>query len=206
MLDIHIRFQRDDFEIEFKHQLSSHITGLFGPSGSGKSTILSLIAGILTPQEGHIKLDETTLFDSSKGINTPSFKRKVAMIFQEHRLFPHLKVISNLRYGYDLIPNNDRKFEINSIIDLLELSEHLGKLPHELSGGEAQRVALGRGLLMSPNLLLLDEPLTSLDQRLKDQIIPYLERVIQDIDIPMIYVSHDKNEIEQISEVIIKLG
>lgn len=171
MIEIDIRFHRSDFKLDFKQSLSEPVTGLYGASGSGKSTLLGLIAGFIRPNDGCIKLDDVVLFDRNQSVNLPPHKRKVATVFQDGRLLPHLNVKANLLFGFKLTPEQDRRIDFEVVTSLLEIEGLLTKRVHELSGGETQRVALGRALLMSPKLLLLDEPLSSLDVRLKQQIL-----------------------------------
>jgi molybdate transport system ATP-binding protein len=205
MLDISICYQRDNFKLVFSQQIKDDVVGLFGPSGAGKTTLLSLIGGLLNPQAGHILLNGECLFDSAKKINIPAHKRSIATVFQDGRLFPHLSIKDNLLYGFNLLAEGQQHLHLSEVVDLLELEAMLNKQPHQLSGGEAQRVAFGRGLMMSPKLLLLDEPLSSLDGRLKQQILPFLKRVKDEMQIPMIYVSHDIGEIKCLTDKVITL-
>ena len=205
MLEIDIRFHRGDFKLDFKQSLSESVTGLFGASGSGKSTLLGLIAGFVNPNDGRIKLDDVVLFDRNQSINLAPHKRKVATVFQDGRLLPHLNVKDNLLFGFKLTPEQERCIDFEAVTSLLEIEGLLAKRVHELSGGETQRVALGRALLMSPKLLLLDEPLSSLDIRLKQQILPFLKRIKDEVSIPMIYVSHDKAEIDYLADKVFEL-
>ncbi|CEN55936.1 ATP-binding cassette domain-containing protein [Candidatus Methylopumilus turicensis] len=206
MLEIDIHFQRGDFELNFKEHFGEPVVGLFGASGVGKSTLLSLIAGFLSPSAGLIKLDGVVLFDSNQSINLAPHQRRIATVFQDGRLFPHLNVKDNLLYGFKFTPEADRHIDFSSVVALLDIEGLILKRAHELSGGEAQRVALGRALLMSPKLLLLDEPLSSLDVRLKQQILPFLKRIKDEVNIPMIYVSHDIQEVNFISDRVCQLG
>ena len=175
MLDIHIRFARGDFVVNVQQKIESSVTGLFGPSGSGKSTLLGLLGGFIKPDSGHIILDGSCLFDSAKSVNLAPHMRRIGTLFQDGRLFPHLSIKKNLTYGLNLIAEENRVIQFDAIVEMLELSDFLARRPHELSGGEIQRVALGRALLTSPKLLLLDEPLSSLDMRLRQQILPFLK-------------------------------
>lgn len=206
MLEIDIRFQRGEFELNFNECFSEPVVGLFGASGVGKSTMLGLIAGFLRPSAGLIKLGGVSLFDSNQSINLAPHQRRLATVFQDGRLFPHLNVKDNLLYGFKLTPEADRHIDFSSVVELLDIKALISKRAHELSGGEAQRVALGRALLMSPKLLLLDEPLSSLDVQLKQQILPFLKRIKDELNIPMIYVSHDIEEVSFISDRICQLG
>lgn len=205
MLDIHIRFARGDFVVNVQQKIESSVTGLFGPSGSGKSTLLGLLGGFIKPDSGHIILDGSCLFDSAKSVNLAPHMRRIGTLFQDGRLFPHLSIKKNLTYGLNLIAEENRVIQFDAIVEMLELSDFLARRPHELSGGEIQRVALGRALLTSPKLLLLDEPLSSLDMRLRQQILPFLKLIKDEIKIPMIYVSHDMSEIEYLADKIMRI-
>ena len=205
MLDIHIRFARGDFVVNVQQKIESSVTGLFGPSGSGKSTLLGLLGGFIKPDSGHIILDGSCLFDSAKSVNLAPHMRRIGTLFQDGRLFPHLSIKKNLTYGLNLIAEENRVIQFDAIVEMLELSDFLARRPHELSGGEIQRVALGRALLTSPKLLLLDEPLSSLDMRLRQQILPFLKLIKDEIKIPMIYVSHDMSEIAYLTDKIMRI-
>ena len=205
MLDIHIRFARGDFVVNVQQKIDSSVTGLFGPSGSGKSTLLGLLGGFIKPDSGHIILDGSCLFDSAKRVNLAPHMRSIGTLFQDGRLFPHLSIKKNLTYGLNLIAEENRVIQFDAIVEMLELSDFLARRPHELSGGEIQRVALGRALLTSPKLLLLDEPLSSLDMRLRQQILPFLKLIKDEIKIPMIYVSHDMSEIKYLTDKIMRI-
>lgn len=202
MIDFQLMHHRAAFRLEAALQPSSRVTGIFGPSGSGKSTLLGLLAGMLKPEAGYFSIDGEYLFNIEKGIYLPPHQRRIGMMFQESRLFPHLSVEGNLRYGYQLLKPVERRFSVAEVVNLLELEEFLQRQPHQLSGGQKQRVALGRTLLASPRLLLFDEPLAALDIRLKSQILPFLQRVKDEIDIPMLYVSHAIDEILHLTSSI----
>ncbi len=205
MLLLDIKYTNAGFGLRIQREISEPIIGLFGPSGSGKSTLLNLISGFLTPDEGKIVLDQHSLFDPKNKINVPPYLRQIGLVFQDGRLFPHLNVKDNIEYGgFRLIKSSDI-LEFNDVVDLLEIKSLLSKYPNQLSGGEVQRVALGRALLMAPRLLLLDEPLSSLDATLKQQILPFLKRIKDNISIPMIYVSHDLDEITYLTSAVIKI-
>ena len=195
MINLHFIRQQGKFNLNTKCIIETPTLGLFGVSGAGKSTLLSMVAGLTVPTSGHLTIDDEVLFDSARGINMPPHQRNIGIVLQDSRLFPHLNVKDNLQYGYQLLPEKKKRFSFNQIVDLLELSALMNQKPHQLSGGEKQRVALGRALLISPRLLLLDEPLASLDVRLKQQILPFLRRIKDEINIPMIYVSHAIDEI-----------
>ena len=205
MIEIQARLKRKHFELDASLQLSQRVTAIYGPSGAGKSTLLSIIAGITQPDSGRIVIDGECLFDSQARINKPIHQRKIGLVFQEGRLFPHLTVEHNLSYALNFTPVQNQQFQLKQIVELLELEALLKQKPHQLSGGEKQRVALGRALLSSPRLLMLDEPLASLDDRLKSQILPFLKLVSTEINIPMIYISHSKKEIMQITDNLIDI-
>jgi molybdate transport system ATP-binding protein len=202
MLDVDIQFSRSDFKLDVQLQMSGQVLGILGDSGSGKSTLLSLINGLLVPQQGFIKLNDVVLYQQQQ-IFVPAYLRHIATVFQNIRLFPHLNVLQNLRFAYDLLAEAERRIELSDTVALLQLSSLLDKRPHELSGGEAQRVALGRSLLSSPKMLLLDEPLSSLDKTLKQSILPYLRDVQAHTQIPMLYVSHDHYEVDYLCQRVL---
>jgi molybdate transport system ATP-binding protein len=196
MMGLHFKSQRGDFNFDVTLDLPSLGTlGIYGPSGAGKSTLLNMIAGITKPDTGYLTLDQQTLFSSVNRINMPINQRRIGVVFQDSRLFPHLTVQDNLCYGYRLLAASERRLSFEQVVALLELTPLLGQKPHQLSGGQKQRVALGRALLISPKLLLMDEPLASLDRRLKQHILPFLRRVKDELNIPIIYVSHAIDEI-----------
>ncbi|MES1987333.1 MAG: ATP-binding cassette domain-containing protein [Pseudomonadota bacterium] len=205
MIEVQARLKRKHFELDASLQLNQRVTAIYGPSGAGKSTLLSIIAGITQPDSGRIVIDGECLFDSQARINKPIHQRKIGLVFQDGRLFPHLTVEHNLSYALNFTPVKNQQFQLKQIVALLELEALLKQRPHQLSGGEKQRVALGRALLSSPRLLMLDEPLASLDDRLKNQILPFLKLVSTEINIPMIYISHSKKEIMQITDNLIDI-
>lgn len=206
MLKVDIIIKRDSFLLPIQAQFSRAITGIFGPSGCGKSSLLAAIAGLIKPQHGHIILDGQVLFDSHQKINLAPQQRHIGLMFQDGQLFPHLSVKDNLLYGYQRLTASERHFHLEEICQLLEIPHLLSRLPRQLSGGEKQRVALGRAILYSPQLLLLDEPLSSLDDTRKAQILPFLARVRDEVKIPMLYVSHALSEINYLTEDIIYLN
>jgi molybdate transport system ATP-binding protein len=185
---------------------SRGVTALFGPSGSGKSTILAILAGLLRPDECRIGLDGFVLADSASGAWAPPERRRVGVVFQDSRLFPHMSVAANLRYGLRRRTSQHIAFE--SVVDLLDIAALLDRRPHTLSGGERQRVAIGRALLAQPHLLLMDEPLASLDLALKAEILPYLARLPAALGLPILYVTHAFDEVAQLADwlVLIKAG
>jgi molybdate transport system ATP-binding protein len=205
MLNVNIEFVRSNFQLDARFSSDALVTGLFGPSGTGKSTLLHLIAGLCTPKEGIISVADEVLYCSKSRINMPAHQRRIALVFQDAQLFPHLSVKSNLLYGYRLLKSNQQRFQLDTIINLLEVGSLLDKKPYALSGGEKQRVGLGRALLSSPRLLLLDEPLASLDERLKQQILPFLLRTRDELGLPMLYVSHSIKEINYLTDHVVSI-
>jgi molybdate transport system ATP-binding protein len=205
MIEVKANLKRNHFDLDVDFRLGERVTALFGPSGAGKSTILNIIAGIVSPTNGRVVIDGECLFDSEQGINMPIYKRRIGLVFQDGKLFPHLTVEENLRYAFNLTSTDFRQFTYPQILDLVELGRLLKQKPHQLSGGEKQRVAIGRALLSSPRILMLDEPLASLDERLKKQILPFLKLVAEEISIPMIYISHSIDEVQQITTNIINM-
>lgn len=201
MLDLDFIFQRANFTLQICTKINAPITGILGESGSGKSTFLSVLAGLLKPQHGHVVLNQLTLSNTQTNTWVPPHKRRVGLVFQDGQLLPHLSVRNNLRYGYNNIPQDQRHFELSAITALLEIDHLLERKPSELSGGEKQRVALGRAVLYSPTLLLLDEPLSALDERLKNHILPFFLRIQSECNIPMIYVTHSPRELDFLTEV-----
>jgi molybdate transport system ATP-binding protein len=205
ILEVDIDLRRGDFSLRLSQQFDAPVTGIFGASGCGKSTLLRVIAGLITPQSGHVVMEGQVFLDTARKINLAPEQRHVGLMFQDAQLFPHLSVQQNLNYGFKRRHPAQRRFQHDDIVALLDLGHLLHRLPHHLSGGEKQRVALGRALLYSPQLLLLDEPLSSLDDLRKAQILPFLQRVRDEIGIPMLYVSHSMSEIQMLTDTVIHL-
>jgi len=193
------------FALNARFQAAGGVTALFGPSGAGKTSIVNMIAGLLTPDRGTIVVDDEALFDAAAGINVPPHRRRIGYVFQEGRLFPHLGVRQNLDYGRRMSghPRDAEAFE--RVVSLLDIGHLLDRRPRMLSGGERQRVAIGRVLLMRPRLLLLDEPLASLDAARKREILPYLTRLRDESHVPMVYVSHTAAELRRIATNVVRL-
>jgi molybdate transport system ATP-binding protein len=191
------------FELDARFGAGDGTTAVFGPSGGGKSTILGLIAGILRPQAGQICLAGQILVDTASRIFLPPEQRRIGMVFQDHLLFPHLTVAQNLRYGLRRRPG--RRIDFNRVAIILEIDGLLDRLPHTLSGGQRQRVALGRALLRGPDLLLMDEPLTALDEGLKERVLTYLERAVAEWRIPTLFVSHDQADVRRLADHVVVL-
>jgi len=192
----------DAFDLEMHGSFTAPITALCGASGSGKSTLLALLAGLLRPDHGAIQLNQHTLTDVARGRHIPPHLRHIGLMWQDGQLFPHLSVEQNLLYGYRLQPEAQRRFAPAIVIELLEIPHLLKRQPRHLSGGERQRVALGRTLLSMPQLLLLDEPLNALHQSLKAPILAFLKTVPDRFGIPLVYVTHQLEETEQLNAEI----
>jgi molybdate transport system ATP-binding protein len=205
MLSVDVEKRIGDFSLAARFETAAGVTALFGPSGAGKTTIVNMIAGLLTPDRGRIALDDTALFDAATRVNVPAHRRRVGYVFQEGRLFPHLSVAQNLDYGRWMSGLAADPAEAERVIRLLDIMPLLDRRPGKLSGGERQRIAIGRALLMRPRLLLLDEPLASLDARRKADILPYLERLRDESGIPMVFVSHHADEVRRIATSVVWL-
>lgn len=204
-LKANIDLRLSNFKLDINCRLDEEITGIFGPSGAGKTTFLKALAGLQDPDKGEIVVLDRLLFDSSKGLNLPPEKRKIGYVFQEGRLFPHLTVIQNLNYGV-----HDRKdiTHFREITEMLKITEILSSKISQISGGQAQRVAIGRALLSKPDILILDEPFSSLDKKLRQHIISSLKPLITKFKLPVLVVSHELADLLMLSEnlLIIKDG
>jgi molybdate transport system ATP-binding protein len=203
MFDVMVRKTLGDFVLDARFKSNAAVTALFGPSGAGKTSIVNAIAGLLTPAQGRIVIGDALMFDSEKAINVPAHKRRVRVVFQESRLFPHLSVRQNLLYGRWIAGHAGGK--LDEVVQLLGLEDLLARRPRTLSGGERQRVAIGRALLADPMTLLLDEPLSSLDEARKQEILPYLEKLVSAARIPILYVSHAREEIERLAGTVVTM-
>lgn len=206
MIDVDIGKQLGAFELDARFAAEAPVVGLFGRSGAGKSTLINAIAGIVTPQRGHIRIDDVLLFDAARGIDLPPDKRRVGYVFQDPLLFPHLDVEGNLLYGLRRRPPTERFIEPARVIELLGLGSLLQRRPQTLSGGEKQRVAIGRALLAQPRILLMDEPLSALDVPRKTEVLDYIERLRDQLRIPIIYVSHSVPEITRLADTVVVLS
>ncbi|MSO72439.1 MAG: molybdenum ABC transporter ATP-binding protein [Rhodospirillaceae bacterium] len=201
--DIDVEVRRGDFALKIAFQAAPGLTALFGPSGAGKTSILNMIAGVLKPARGRIAVDGQVLFDSETRVDLKSEHRRVGYIFQDARLFPHMSVRSNLLYGYRLAKKTARYAEPDHVMNLLGIAGLVERRPASLSGGEQQRVAIGRALLSSPRLLLMDEPLAALDDARKLEILPHIERLRDELKIPILYVTHARAEVERLAVAVI---
>jgi molybdate transport system ATP-binding protein len=205
VLAVDVRKRLGDFSIDARFETAAGVTALYGPSGTGKTTLVNMIAGLIAPDCGRIRLDDLVLFDSKAHIDVPAHRRRIGYVFQEGRLFPHLTVTANLDYGRRMSALAHDPTETARIVNLLDIGHLLERRPGKLSGGERQRVAVGRALLMRPRLLLLDEPLASLDAARKREILPYLERLRDEARVPMVYVSHQPGELRRIATTVVRL-
>jgi molybdate transport system ATP-binding protein len=205
MLRVEVSKQLGDFAVEASFSSEGRVTGLFGASGAGKTSLISMIAGLLRPDRGIIAIDGETLDDTVAKVHVPAHRRHIGYVFQDARLFPHLDVRQNLDYGRRMNHLARDDAQRKRVTDMLDIGDLLDRRPGRLSGGERQRVALGRALLSQPKLLLLDEPLGSLDEERKEEILPYLIRLRDEAGIPMVYVSHDAAEMRQLATHIVML-
>lgn len=204
--DIDIAVTRGGREIAVRFATQASVVSLFGPSGAGKTSVLDMVAGLLNPARGHVRVNGETLFDAAHGIALPPERRGVGYVLQDARLFPHMSVRDNLLYGWRLIAPGQRWLTLDQAVDLLGIGRLLDRRPASLSGGEAQRVALGRALLAGPRVLLLDEPLASLDRPRREEIMALLERIRDDLKIPMLHVSHDRAEVDRLAGLVVEMG
>lgn len=206
LLKIDVEHRQGVFHLRTRFATEGRITALFGRSGSGKTTLINIVAGLIRPESGCVEVDGEVLFDSARAIHVPAAKRRVGYIFQEGRLFPHFSVRQNLLYGQRFVPAAERYLSLAQAMDLLGLEHLLERSPAALSGGEKQRVAIGRALLASPRILLMDEPLASLDNHRKWEILQYIERLRDEIDIPIVYVSHAIEEVVRLADSMVILS
>jgi molybdate transport system ATP-binding protein len=204
MLDVNVVKRRGSFALDVAFQAPTPgIVALFGRSGCGKTTVVEILAGLLEPDSGHVRLDARVLVDSATGCQLPAEHRRIGYVFQDARLFPHMDVGGNLRYGQKRAPAPPHAIDFDEVVALLGLAPLLTRRPYSLSGGEQQRVALGRALLSQPRLLLLDEPLASLDAPRRAEVLPYLEALRDRLSIPMVYVSHEFDEVMRLADHVV---
>ena len=207
MLEVDVQHRLGAFTLDAHFRSGPGLTALFGRSGAGKTSVVNAIAGLIRPQHGRIVVDGSVVLDTERGICTPTHRRRIGYVFQEGRLFPHLTVRHNLLFGRWFAPGRERRStRLDDIVDLLGIAALLNRRPARLSGGEKQRVAIGRALLSSPRLLLMDEPLASLDSRRKDEILPYLERLRDEARVPIVYVSHSVAEVTRLATTIVLIS
>ncbi|HXV09180.1 MAG TPA: molybdenum ABC transporter ATP-binding protein [Burkholderiales bacterium] len=206
MLEIDVEKQLGAFRLRVQAAADGRVVALFGRSGSGKTTLANVIAGLVRPDRGRVVLDGRVLHDSERGIDVPAHRRRVGYVFQEGRLFPHLTVRNNLLYGLRRTMTADRTVDLKHVVDLLGIDHVLDRRPGDLSGGEKQRVAIGRALLTSPRILLMDEPLASLDVHRRNEVLQHIELLRDEFRIPIIYVSHVVEEVVRLADAVVLMG
>lgn len=197
--DLDLTKRLGETEIACRVEAGEGLTVLFGPSGAGKTSVLNMVAGLLVPDRGHVRVGGETLFDT--GVDLPPEARRAGYVFQEARLFPHLRVRANLLYGH-----REGALEMDEVTAFLGLGHLLDRWPRTLSGGEAKRVAIGRALLSAPRFLLLDEPLSSLDKPRREEIMAVIERLRDEVKLPILMVTHDRAEAERLGSRIVEMG
>lgn len=197
--DVDVSRRLGDRDMRQSFSAGEGLTVLFGPSGSGKTSVLNMIAGLLRPDQGRVRVNGEILYDSGQAIDLPPNRRRIGYVFQDGRLFPHRRVRANLLFGYRLAPLEQRWMEPEEAIAFLGIRDLLDRWPRSLSGGEAQRVAIGRALLAGSRALLMDEPLSSLDQPRREEIMTVIERIRDELRIPILYVTHDRSEADRLA-------
>ncbi|PCD03439.1 molybdenum ABC transporter ATP-binding protein [Sphingomonas spermidinifaciens] len=203
--DLSLVKRRGDTLIAAHVEGGEGVTVLFGPSGAGKTSVLDMVAGLLRPDEGHVRVDGVTLFDRAARIDLPPERRRAGYVFQDGRLFPHLSVGANLRYGERRAPPEARWIGFEAVVDLLGIGHLLARRPRTLSGGEARRVAIGRALLAAPRFLLLDEPTSFLDRARREEVARAIEDVRDRLKLPILLVTHDQGEAERLGTRIVRM-
>jgi molybdate transport system ATP-binding protein len=204
--DIDLTLRRGERTIACRFAVSGGVTALVGPSGVGKSSVLEAIAGLLRPEAGRVTVGGTVLYDSAAGIDLAPEQRACGMVFQDLRLFPHRNVRDNLRYGERLAPPERRFLGLDEVAAFLDIAPLLARRPRTLSGGEAQRVAIGRALLSGPRFLLMDEPLTALDEARREAIMAVVERIRSELALPILLVSHDRADVARLADQVVELN
>lgn len=204
--EVAIRHRVGERAIDLAFASDARLTALVGPSGAGKTTVLNCIAGLIRPEAGRVAIGDVVLFDSATGVDLPPERRRAGYVFQDARLFPHMRVDANLRYGERLTPTEQRWIRHDEVVALLDIADLLGRWPATLSGGEVRRVAIGRALLAAPRFLLLDEPFASLDPARAEALMGLVERVRDTLEIPILLVSHDRAEVERLAGRVVTLG
>ena len=206
-LQARLRLALGDFALDFEMSVPARgVTALFGASGSGKTTVLRCLAGLLRPEEGFVALDGANWQDDARGVFVPAHQRGCGYVFQEASLFEHFSVLGNLKYGWSRAPSHERRFTLEQTVELLGIGPLLERRPSSLSGGERQRVAIARAVLASPRLLLMDEPIASLDASRKGEILHYIERLRDAMHIPIVYVSHSIDEVVRLADTLVVIS
>ncbi|MCA1973589.1 MAG: molybdenum ABC transporter ATP-binding protein [Caenispirillum sp.] len=207
MLDVSVQRRQGAFAVDAAFSSpAAGVTALFGRSGSGKTSVINMIAGLARPDAGRIALDGAPLFDSARRIDLPMEARRIGYVFQDGRLFPHMTVRANLTYGMKLVPAAQRVIGFDAVVGMLGIEPLLDRRPAKLSGGEKQRVAIGRALLTSPRLLLMDEPLAALDETRKGEVLPFVAGLPKEFAIPIVYVSHSLDEILKLADTLVLMN
>ena len=205
-LAVDIRHRLGSFALDAQFETGSGLIALFGRSGAGKTSVINIIAGLIRPEHGSVTVDGIVLVDTNSGVFVPRHRRRVGYVFQEGRLFPHLTVRQNLLYGRWVAGESDDGDDLDRVVDMLGIADLLDRRPGRLSGGEKQRVAIGRALLAGPRLLLMDEPLAALDEARKAEILPYIERLRDQSKVPIVYVSHSVAEVARLATTVVVLS
>ena len=205
MLSLDVEKRLGEFLLAARFESESGVTALFGPSGAGKTSLINMIAGLVAPDRGRIMYRGKVLFDAAGKVNLPPYRRQFGYVFQDGRLFPHLTVRGNLEYGRRMYRLRRDPAELERVVAMLDIGHLLHRRPGKLSGGERQRVAIGRALLIRPQLLLLDEPLASLDAARKAEIMPYLERLRDEAQVPMLYVTHQGEDARRLATAVVRV-
>jgi molybdate transport system ATP-binding protein len=205
-LEVDVEHARESFQLKARFESQPGLTALFGRSGSGKTTLVDIVGGLIKPKRGRVVVDGQILVDTGRAVFVPKHRRRLGYVFQDSRLFPHLSVRQNLLYGRWFARDGDgAKGDFASVVDLLGVGSLLDRRPDSLSGGEKQRVAIGRALLAHPRLLLMDEPLASLDEARRAEILPYIERLRDEAGVPILYVSHSVAEVARLATTVVIL-
>src|SRR5882757_5750511 len=202
-IDIDIGAARGAFALDVAFRADGGLTALFGRSGAGKSTVIAAVAGLIRPDRGRIAIAGATLFDAAAGVFVPPHRRRIGLVFQDAQLLPHLSVRQNLGYGRWFAPKSAPRLDFDLVTEVLGIAPLLARRPASLSGGERQRVAIGRALLAAPRILLMDEPLASLDAPRKREILPLIERLRDEFAIPILYVSHAVEEVGRLATQVV---
>lgn len=205
MLEVAVQHRMGAFDLDVSFEAPAGVTVLFGRSGSGKTSVINAVAGLVRPDRGRIAVSGRVLLDTARGVSLPPHRRRIGYVFQDGRLFPHLNVRGNLTYGTRFAPKGAARADIDEVVEMLGIGALLDRRPGALSGGEKQRVAIGRALLSAPDLILADEPLAALDEARKAEILPYFERLRDVVSVPILYVSHSASEVARLATTVVAL-